>query len=92
MDVFITKRKNIHESERFEPVKLHQSITAACLAVRAYEGEAHMTAQKVCEKVIEWLETKTEVTSQDVRRIATTHLSLYKPEAAYLYQNYGAMV
>lgn len=92
MDVFITKRKNIHESERFEPVKLHQSITAACLAVRAYEGEAHMTAQKVCEKVIEWLETKTEVTSQDIRRITSTHLSFYKPEAAYLYQNYGAIV
>lgn len=92
MDVFITKKRNVHESERFDPLKLHQSITAACLAVRAYEGEAHMTAQRVCERVIEWLEAKTEVTSEDVRRIASQHLSVYKPEAAYVYQHYGAMI
>lgn len=92
MEVFVAKKKNIHESERFDALKLHRSVTAACLAVRAYEGEAHMTAQRVCEKVIEWLETKTEVTSDDVRRVAASYLSGYKPEAAYVYQNYGAMV
>lgn len=92
MNVFVTKCHDLHSSERFDPLKLHQSISAACLSVRAFEGEAHMTAQKVCEKVIEWLENKTEVTSYDIRRITGNALSIYHPEAAYLYQRYESVV
>lgn len=89
----IVKNKNDHTSvEAFDPLKLHASITAACLAVRSFEGEAHMTAQHVCEKVLEWLETKSEVTAHDVRRVSAQYLNLYHPDAAYMYQNYGVIV
>jgi hypothetical protein len=68
--------------EAFDPIKLHGSIA----------GEAHMTAQRVCEKVLEWLEEKAEVTAHDVRRVTSNHLRIYHPEAAYIYEQYGAIV
>lgn len=92
MNTYVVKSGGLHESEIFDPLKLHSSLIAACLAVRAFEGEAHMVAQKVCEKVIDWLETKTEVTSDDVRRIAATNLQTYQPEAAYVYESYKHIV
>lgn len=81
-----------NESHPFDPLQLHQSIVAACMAVRSYEGEAHQTAERVCKKVIDWLVPKDEVTSSDIRRVAAQHLSLYHPEAAYMYQNLEMMV
>lgn len=89
MNVSIIKNK---QSEEFKPVKLHSSIAAACLSVRSLEGEAHLTAQHVCEKVIEWLEAKTEVTAEDIRRVAGKYLAVYHPDAAYIYQQYEVMV
>lgn len=83
----VVKRHTMH-SEAFDPVKLHQSIVAACLAVRALEGEAHLTAERVCRHVIDWLTTKTEVTSADIRRVAANHLTVYHPEAAYMYEHH----
>ena len=91
-DVYVTKKENPSESEKFDPLKLHSSITSACYAVRTLEGEAHLTAQHVCERVIEWLSTKNEVTSGDIRRVATKFLHVYHPEAAYIYQNYEAVL
>ena len=81
-----------HHSRPFNPLELHQSIVSACLSVRSHEGEAHTTAERVCKKVIDWLAPKDEVTSSDIRRIASRHLSVYHPEAAYMYQNMEMMV
>lgn len=83
----VVKRSTKH-SEAFDPIKLHKSIVAACLAVRALEGEAHLTAQRVSRHVIDWLLTKTEVTSADIRRVAAAHLTVYHPEAAYMYEHH----
>lgn len=84
----IIKRKGKRPSERFARDKLHASIVAACLSVRTPEGQAEITAKKVCDGVIIWLETKPEVTSDDIRRIASQHLERFHPEAAYLYQQH----
>lgn len=86
-EAYVIKR-GTHDSEAFDPLKLHQSIVAACLSVRALEGEAHVTAERVCRHVISWLLTKTEVTSADIRRVAGAHLQAYHPEAAYLYEHH----
>lgn len=88
MNSYVVKSGGLHESEMFDPLKLHGSLMAACLAVRSLEGEAHMTAQKITEKVIDWLDNKTEVTTDDVRRIAANSLQTYQPEAAYMYETY----
>lgn len=89
--VHVLKRSRSH-SEAFDPLKLHQSIVAACLAVRAFEGEAHTIAEHVSGKVIDWLLAKTEVTSADIRRVAAKHLETYHPEAAYLYEQHRSII
>lgn len=86
-DAYVIKR-GTHNSEAFDPLKLHQSVVAACLSVRAFEGEAHVTAERVSRHVISWLMTKTEVTSADIRRVASNYLHVYHPEAAYLYEHH----
>ena len=88
MNSYVVKSGGLHESEIFDPLKLHGSLMAACLAVRALEGEAHMVAQNITEKVIDWLDNKTEVTTDDVRRVAASRLQTYQPEAAYIYGTY----
>lgn len=87
----VLKQSQLH-SETFDPLKLHQSIVAACLSVRAFEGEAHATAERVCRAVIAWLDNKSEVTSHDIRRIAASHLTIYHPEAAYMYEHHCLIV
>jgi hypothetical protein len=86
-EAYVIKR-GTHDTEAFDPLKLHQSVVAACLSVRAFEGEAHVTAERVCRHVINWLLSKTEVTSADIRRVASTYLQRYHPEAAYLYEHH----
>lgn len=90
-DAHVLKRKSGHP-EQFDPLKLHSSIVAACLAVRALEGEAHVTAERVCRHVLDWLTTKSEVTSADIRRVAASHLNTYHAEAAYMYEHHPLMV
>ena len=86
--VDIIKRGGKRQSERFMREKLHASIVAACLSVRAPEGHAEATAHAVCEGVIDWLEKRLEVTSNDIRVVATRFLKNYHPEAAYLYEQH----
>lgn len=87
MDSYIVKQSAA--PERFDPLKLHQSVVAACLSVRALEGEAHLVAKHVCQHVIDWLVAKEEVTSADIRRVACQSLQIYHPEAAYMYEHHN---
>lgn len=86
--VDVVKRGGKRPTEDFNRHKLHHSVRAACLSVRSPEGEAETTAEHVCSAVIVWLETRPEVTSGDLRRIAGHHLKKYHPEAAYLYEHH----
>ena len=72
-------------AEPYDEHKLHASIYASCLAVQTPLGEAEITAKKICEHVLAWLKGKAEVTSLDVRHRASEHLSVYNPDAAYVY-------
>lgn len=84
--VDVIKRGGKRQSERFMREKLHASIVAACLSVRAPEGQAEIVAHAVCEAVIGWLQQHPEVTSQDIRIVAAKQLRIQHPEAAYLYE------
>jgi hypothetical protein len=70
-------REHTHDSDEFDPVKLHGSVLRACMAVRTFEGEAHAIAERVCKHVIDWLADKTEVSSRDIRRITAQHIATY---------------
>lgn len=88
----IVKRGGQRPTESFHRPKLHASVRAACLSVRTPEGEAETTAQRVCDAVITWLEQRTEVTSNDLRRKASDTLQIFHPEAAYLYQHHRLII
>jgi len=86
--VDIIKRDGKRPTEAFKREKLYASVQAACLSVRSPEGEAETTANNVCDAVILWLNTKPEVTSNDLRRKAAETLYQHHPEAAYLYKHH----
>lgn len=89
---FIIKRRGKRPTEPFQREKLHASIVATCLSVKTPEGQAESTANTVCDAVIEWLGNKPEVTSEDIRRKATSILEKYHPEAAHLYKHHPMVI
>lgn len=82
----IVKRNN--RSETYDERKLYASIYASCLSVREPENAAELIAEKVCGDVGEWLQHKSEVSSADIRKEASTFLETLNPNAAFLYQHH----
>ncbi len=89
---YVIKRAGNRQAEEFVGEKLHTSVRSACLSVRSPEGEAETIAKRVGDVVSAWIHTKPSVTSHDIRRVATTALEAFHPEAAYLYQNHELVV
>jgi transcriptional regulator NrdR family protein len=77
--------------EEFEEKKLYASIYSACLAVREPVGTAEVLAEKVVQDVVMWLGKKHEVTSNDLRRVASQQLHAYNIEASHLYHKQRVM-
>ena len=90
--VSVVKRMGSRHSEPYDEKKLRRSIELACGSVKLPEGVARDTSQQVAKAVNSWLANKQEVTSSDIRRIATKTLSIVSPEAAYLYKHYHQML
>lgn len=90
--VDIIKRDNKKYSEPFSRNKLHSSIVATCISINTPEGQAENIAHSVCDAVANWLSNKTEVTSGDIRIIATKHLEKQHPEAAYIYEHHKLII
>ena len=84
----IIKRQGQRPTESFDRSKLHQSIVAATLSARTPEGQADSIAVAVTDYVLNWLESRPEVTSHDIRLVATRHLRAHHPDAAYLYEQH----
>ncbi len=78
--------------EPYDEQKLLVSICASCLSVRTPIGSAEMIAQRVCKALKPWLAQKPEITSADIRRKASKHLSVLHPDAAYIYKNHRMML
>jgi len=70
----------------FSRKRLEKSIISVCLSLRTPEGQAEEIAESVSRAVLAWCKNKPEVTSTDIRRVATGALEKYHPEAAYLYK------
>jgi transcriptional regulator NrdR family protein len=88
LSVNIIKNNRMKTSESFNRDKLHTSIIAACLSVYVPDGQAESIAHAVCDGVVTWLQQHPEVTSRDIRTVATKNLKIYHPEAAYLYEQH----
>lgn len=92
MKPHIVKRQGRRPTEDFERRKLHSSVLSACLSVRTPEGYAETTASAVCDSVVEWLASRPEVTSEDLRRKAADALAVFHPDAAYLYKYHHLVI
>lgn len=90
--VDIIKHGGKRPTEKFDYSKLNASIVAACLCVRAPEGQAKTTANAVCDDVMDWLKGRSEVTSNDIRVTATRSLKKYHSDAAYLYEQHKIII
>lgn len=88
----VVKQSGRRPTEGFNADKLRRSIRAACLSVRTPEGEAEDTATQVVGAVVVWIGTKPAVTSHDIRRVTSTHLDRFHPEAAYFYQHHKHII
>lgn len=82
----IVKRKG--HAEEYDSRKLYASIFSACISVRATEGEAELVAERVVKDVEQWLGKKHEVTSVDIRRVASQNLAAYHADAEYMYRRH----
>lgn len=82
----IVKRKG--HAEPYDNRKLYASIYSACLSVRATEGEAELVAERVVKDVETWLVKKHEVTSADIRRVASQNFKAYNADAEYMYRHH----
>lgn len=78
--------------EKFDRAKLASSIETACHSVGLATGLASDTANHVADTVCLWLADRPEVSSHDIRRIATQSLTIVSPEAAYLYKHHHTML
>lgn len=77
--------KRAGHSEPYDLRKLYASIYSACLSVREHPATAELIAAQVVKDFETWLEHKHEVTSNDIRRVAATHLKVINPDAAHMY-------
>lgn len=88
----VVKNARHREPELFDQNKLHKSLIAACLASGAPTGHAESMARRVTEEVVIWLESRPEVTSDDLRRVASRYLRTYHPDASYLYEHHRSTI
>lgn len=75
-------------SEAYDERKLYASIYSSCLSVREPAATAELVASKVCEEVDGWLSNKHEVTSADIRKMASISLHNYNQDAAWIYRHH----
>lgn len=92
LSVDIIKHGGQRQTEIFAHKKLYNSIVATCLSAQSPQGQAEEIAESVCRLVAEWLKNKPEVTSYDIRLVASKHLKVHHLEAAYLYEQHSITI
>lgn len=80
----VVKRRG--HTEPYDREKLHASICAVSLAAGEVFWDVHLLAEEAIEEVEAWLETKYEVTSNDIRRVTAEALAKNSEDAAVLYR------
>lgn len=72
-------------TEAYDERKLYASVYSACLSVREHPGSAELIAQEVVENFGKWLESRHEITANDIRLKASEHLKVINPDAGHIY-------
>lgn len=90
--IHVIKNGSHHKAQEFDREKLHKSIVSACLGTGAPTGHAESIARRTVDEVMTWLESRPEVTSNDIRRVTARALKTYHPDASYLYEHHRSIV
>ena len=88
----VVKNGHHRHPEPFNGEKLHKSVVAACLSAGSPTGYAESIARRVVDEVTSWLESRPEVTSNDIRRVTARAIKTYHPDASYLYEHHRSIV
>ena len=88
----VVKNGHRRHPEQFSPDKLQKSIVAACLNAGSPPGYAENIARRVVSEIMLWIESRPEVTSNDIRRVTARAIKTYHPDASYLYEHHRSIV
>lgn len=88
----VVKRGGKRPTESYQRAKLERSVRAALHSLKTPEGQAGDVAAAVCDIVEQWLQSRHEITSDDLRRKATEALTPLHTEAAFMYKNYNVIL
>lgn len=84
--------KSNGQSQDYDESKLQKSIIKACLSSGRPKGESEEISQRVISELTPWLETKTEITSAELRLKAAEILENFNQDSAYIYKNYKKII
>lgn len=79
----IVKRKG--HKQKFDERKIYASVYAACLSTGIQKEEAEATANLVSRELKKWIESKEEVTSDEVFKNVSAELKHLNKDAALMY-------
>lgn len=79
--------KRNHKHETFDIRKIYASIYAACLSVHMPGPAAEQAAEAVSKDIKQWIETKAEVSTNDIRSLASKKLQQINHHAGLVYGN-----
>lgn len=86
----IVKRNKTYQT--YDSRKLYASIYSSCLSVLEPTTVAEEIAERVTIEVEGWLNNKSEITSNDIRRAAGKVLKQINPHAGYVYMHHRVIL
>lgn len=72
-------------TEAFDPRKIYASVYSSCLTLRVTPEEAEIIADTVTKAIRKWVASKETVSSSEIAHMVAHELTIYHPDAAYLY-------
>lgn len=75
-------------TQPYDRNKLYASIYTSALSVHESVGVAELLAETVVQTFETWLGNRHEITSVDIRRVATEALAQHNEDAAYMYRHH----
>jgi transcriptional regulator NrdR family protein len=80
--------KSTGKVQIYSSTKLQKSIARSLLAVHVAEEDVADITSKVSTAVMAWLDNKYEVSTVDIRTIASRELAKYSKDAAVVYKKH----
>ncbi len=85
-------KKNKNNEQEFKPAELQQDLYNSAKAIGIPEGSAKEIARRVTRNVVEWVEQRSIITSDDLNRKIAKEAQKYNDDLAYVYQIRGTII